>query len=73
MGRKNRNATRSNRRGRFPISKGAHFIYQVDEYDTEPTVVRYLGEQQEDSLLVYHPAGFALWVHCSQLHRARRA
>ena len=73
MGRKNQNATRSNRRGRFPISKGTHFIYQVDEYDTEPTVVRYLGEQRQDTLLVYHPAGFALWVHCSQLHRARRA
>lgn len=65
MARKNRNAERNPRR--FRIRKGKHFVYEVPYSGEGATVVRYLGEQNDDTLLCYHPEGYTLWIHVDYL------
>ena len=66
MARKNSNA-RGNVK-RFPVPKNFHFLYSTDdEFGTDATVVRYMGEQDGEFLLCFHPEGYALWIHCHQL------
>lgn len=68
MGRKNANATKTRRQRRFKIAKGTHFLYSTDEFGEDATVVRYMGEQGDDSLLVFHPEGYAFWAHVHHLN-----
>lgn len=65
MGRKNRNAQKNYRKLNIP--RGRHFIYSTTENSGDDIVVRYLGEQNGDYLTCYHPAGFVLPIHVSQL------
>ena len=65
MGRKNRNAQKNYRKLNIP--RGRHFIYSTTENGSDDIVVRYLGEQNGDYLTCYHPAGFVLPIHVSQL------
>lgn len=65
MGRKNRNAQKNYRKLNIP--RGRHFIYSTTEDRADDTVVRYLGEQVGDYLTCYHPGGFVLPIHVSQL------
>jgi len=68
MGRKNINAERDRKRQRkLPISKGQHFLYSTHEFGEDATVVRYLGEQDGDTLLCFVPDGFSMWIHVHQL------
>lgn len=68
MGRKNRNAVRSIRRQRkLDIPRNHHFVYSVNDDGSEASIVRYLGDQEGDHLYCYHPSGFPLWIHVSQL------
>lgn len=65
MARKNRNATK--RRQTINIPKGRHFMYSPHEDGSDATVVRYIGEQDGDFLLCWHPDGFAMWIHMHQM------
>ena len=62
MARKNSNA----RPNPITIKEGTHLMYSADELYQEPSVVRYMGEQNGDEILVFHPEGYALWVHVTQ-------
>ena len=66
MGRKNVNALK--RRGprrprKINLPRNTHLMYSTDEFGEDPTVVRYLGEFEDDCLLVFHPEGYQMWVH----------
>lgn len=65
MARKNRNARK--RTPKLNIPKNHHFMYSTDEFGADASVVRYLGEQDGDQLLCFHPEGFELWIHVSHL------
>ena len=67
MARKNRNAVRSNRVRKLSIPRNHHFIYSVHDDGSEASIVRYMGEQEGDYLFCFHPEGYALWIHLSQL------
>jgi len=72
MARKNRNARTQQRR--YPIAKNRHFLYSTDdEFGTDATVVRFMGEQDGDMLLCFHPEGFPLWIHVHQLSNPIRS
>lgn len=68
MARKNRN-----RRPNLHIAKGRHFMYSPHEFGEDACVVRYLGEQDGDQLLVFHPEGYAIWVHMHNLWNPKKA
>ena len=71
MGRKNANAVRGNRRSRkLRVAIGTMFTYSTDDAGSDATLVRYLGEQDGDTLLCWHPEGFNLWCHLSHLSRS---
>lgn len=65
MARKNRNARKNYRKLNIP--RGRHFIYSTTDDSSDDIVVRYLGEQHGDYLTCYHPGGFVLPIHVSQL------
>lgn len=67
MARKNRNAVRRNRVRKLAIPRNHHFMYSVNEDGSEASVVRYLGEQDGDMLLCFHPEGYAMWIHLHHL------
>jgi len=71
MGRKNENAVKGSRKRKYNIPKNTHFMYSPHEDGSEATVVRYLGEQNGDTLLVWHPEGYSMFVHLHHLWRSR--
>lgn len=65
MARKNRNAKTQRK---FNIKPNMHFLYSPEpELSDDFTVVRYLGEQDQDMLYVFHPEGYAFWAHVGSL------
>lgn len=72
MARKNRNAVKGGKIRKVAIPKNHHFLYYPDDY-ADPTVVRYLGEQDGEWLYVFHPEGFPMWAHMHQLSNPARA
>ena len=62
MGRKNRNARHRNQ---WRLAPNTHLMWSTDELYREPIVVRYMGEQDGDSIKVWHPEGFEMWTHVS--------
>lgn len=71
MGRKNSNAAKGARPRKYNIPKNTHFMYSPHEDGSDATVVRYLGEQNGDTLLVWHPEGYSMFVHLHHLWRSR--
>lgn len=69
MARKNKTS------GWFPkitFPKNTHLLYSTDElHEDNPTVVRYMGEQNRDEILVFFPEGYALWVKAWECRRSR--
>lgn len=63
MGRKHKNA----RAPRLLIRPNSHLMYSTDELYQDATVVRYMGEQDDDCIKVWHPDGFELWVHITHV------
>ena len=47
-------------------------MWSTDELYREPIVVRYMGEQDGDSIKVWHPEGFEMWTHVSHCWIPRR-
>lgn len=70
MGRKNVNALKARRQRKLSIAKGTHFLYSTDEFGADATVVRYLGEQHEDTLLCFLPEGYSMFIHLHHLNLA---
>lgn len=71
MARKNGN--KAHRRPNLNIPKNWHFMYSTHEFGDDATVVRYLGEQDDDFLLCFHPEGYATWIHLHQLYNMPKA
>ena len=67
MGRKNINAVKTRRQRKLAIPNGHHFLYSTHEFGEDATVVRYMGEQDGDSLLCFIPDGFSMWIHIHHL------
>lgn len=67
MARKNKNA----RPQYLTIPKGTHLMYSPDELYQEPSVVRCMGEQRDDEILVFVPEGFPMWVHVTHVWRSK--
>lgn len=65
MARKNRNARPL--KPAFRIPRNRHFAYSTDEFGADASIVRYLGEQDGNFLLCWHPEGYQLWIHVHQL------
>lgn len=70
MARKNRNARPNYRKLNIP--RGRHFIYSTTDDGSDATVVRYMGEQDGDYLTCFHPAGYVIPIHVSQLSNPPR-
>lgn len=66
MARKNSNATKGGRSLR--IQRNRHFYYTPGYVDADATVVRFLGKQDADYVYCYHPDGFPMWIHVSELY-----
>jgi hypothetical protein len=62
-----KNGMSAHRTRKLGIAKGHHFLYSVNEDGSDATVVRYLGEQDNDRLYCYLPDGFAMWIHIHYL------
>jgi len=68
MGRKNTNAVKERKRRHVRIAKGTHFLYSTHEFGEDATVVRYMGEQNGDTLLCFLPEGYSMFIHMHHLN-----
>lgn len=71
MARKNGN--KAHRQRKLNIPRNFHFMYSTHEFGDDATVVRYLGEQDDDRLLCFHPEGYSLWIHLHHLWNVPRS
>lgn len=65
MARKNGNAP--HKRPKLDIPFGQHFLYSVRDDGGEASIVRFMGDQDNDFLWCRHADGYRLWIHVSQL------
>lgn len=69
MARKNRNA----RPQKVTLAANTALVYNPEPMFQEDTVVRYMGEQDGESLKCWHPEGYEFWTHIANLSRFFRA
>lgn len=65
MGRKNIKA----RPQKVTLAQGTTLMYNPDPLFDEDVVVRYMGEQDGESLKCFHPEGYEFWTHIANLSR----
>lgn len=63
-----KSGSKAHNRRKLNIPKNFHFMYSTHEFGEDATVVRYLGEQDGDSLLCFLPDGYSMWIHVHQLY-----
>lgn len=74
MARKNSNARKSGRgKNRIHLARNTHLLYSTHEFGEDASVVRYLGEFEDDCLLVWHPEGYQAWIHLHHLSLPKKA